>query len=232
LLSSDGPLGLVLCGDSRPRTGWRRGDREVLAQLALEGAVVVDNALRRESERHEARHDALTGLLNRRAFSEQFRSVLAESAHRGAALAVLVLDLVGFKEVNDRLGHHCGDELLVEVGRRLRTSLGQDAIVARMGGDEFALVLAEPGDRCQAEELAARVKNALEAPITLGGEVLCVQASIGLSFAPEQGVDADRLLQQADFAMYVAKRSQIGHETYRPGINRPKLHLVGSRVDG
>jgi diguanylate cyclase (GGDEF)-like protein len=232
LLSSDGPLGLVLCGDSKPRQRWRKGDRELLARLALEGTVVVDNARLRAAERHEAGHDALTGLLNRRAFSEQFRNALDDSAQSGEPLAVVVIDLDGFKEVNDRLGHHRGDELLVEVGRRLRSIVGQDAIVARMGGDEFALVLTEHGDLQGAEDVAGRIRKACNDPIELGDQWLSVVASIGLALSPEQGRDVDQLLQQADLAMYVAKRSGPHKEARAPGMNRLHLHLARSMVEG
>jgi diguanylate cyclase (GGDEF)-like protein len=214
LLSSDGPLGLVLCGDPQPRERWRHGDRDVLAQLALEGAVVVDNARLRATERHEASHDTLTGLLNRRAFSEQFSRALAVSTRSGKPLAVLVLDLNRFKQVNDQLGHHWGDELLAEVGRRLRASLGPDDISARMGGDEFVAVLVRDGDRLAAEAVATRIKAAIREPIALGDHFRRVECSIGLALFPEEAVDADKLLQRADLAMYAAKRFGRTHDVY------------------
>jgi diguanylate cyclase (GGDEF)-like protein len=226
LLSSDGPVGLVLCGDPAPRPHWRLGDRAVLAQLALEGAVVVDNARLREGERHEASHDPLTGLLNRRAFSDRFRHALGLAATDGRALAVLVVDLDRFKEVNDVLGHHCGDTLLIEVGGRLRAELRGDDILARMGGDEFAVVLTSDGGRKAVETVVARMKRALEQPVALGATTLRIEASIGIAFFPEQGDDVNTLLQRADLAMYAAKRSARRTEVFRAGMQaRAELEL-------
>jgi diguanylate cyclase (GGDEF)-like protein len=205
VLSSDGPLGLVLCGD-RARRHWRDADRAVLAQLALAGAVVVDNARLREAERYEASHDALTGLLNRRAFSELFRDALAESARTERPLAVLMLDLDGFKEVNDHYGHRCGDDLLTEIGRRLRASLREGDFIARMGGDEFAVVLTNDGEATAAHAVATRVKATLERPVQLGRHTVTVEASVGVAVVAEHGHDPDDLLQGADMAMYAAKR--------------------------
>jgi diguanylate cyclase (GGDEF)-like protein len=205
VLSDEGPLGLVLCGD-RVHRHWREADRAVLAQLALAGAVVVDNARLREAERHEASHDALTGLLNRRAFSELFSDALAESARTDQPLAVLMLDLDGFKEVNDNYGHHCGDELLTEVGRRLRAGVRDGDFIARMGGDEFAVVLTNDGEDAAAHAVAARLKATLERPVHLGTHTVSVEASMGVALTAEHGHDSDDLLQGADLAMYEAKR--------------------------
>jgi len=205
VLSSGGPLGLVFCGD-RAYRHWRDADRAVLTQLALAGAVVVDNAQLREAERYEASHDALTGLLNRRAFSELFRDALAESARTDRPVAVLMLDLDGFKGVNDRYGHRCGDDLLTEIGRRLRASLREGDCIARMGGDEFAVVLTNDGEDAAAHAVATRLKATLERPVHLGGQFVSVEASVGVALAAEHGHDPDDLLQGADIAMYAAKR--------------------------
>ena len=218
LLSSDGPLGLVLCGDPEPRRRWRNGDRSVLQQLALEGAVVVDNARLRAAERHEARHDPLTGLLNRRAFAEGFGRALDEAAVDGRSLAVLVIDLDRFKEVNDRLGHHSGDELLVEVGRRLEAELRDGDILARMGGDEFAVVLAGVDQGRAVEGVVERMRWTLALPMRLGAGTVRTEASIGWAFSPEQGNDVEGLLQRADLAMYAAKRSARRTEVQRAGM--------------
>ncbi|MDA8290370.1 MAG: EAL domain-containing protein [Actinomycetota bacterium] len=216
LLSSDGPLGLVLCGDSTPRRRWRPGIRELLAQLALEGAVVVDNARLREAERHEARHDALTGLLNRRAFSQSLRDALAASRRSGEHVAVLLLDLDRFKEVNDHLGHHRGDALLVDVASRLRRSTRSSDLLARLGGDEFALLLTGRAHEDEAEAVAAKIASLLEDAFEVGDHVLHVDASIGIACFPDHAADADGLLQRADLAMYAAKRSGRGHEVFDP----------------
>jgi len=230
LLSSDGPLGLVLCGDATPRRRWRAGVRELLAQLALEGAVVVDNARLREAERHEARHDSLTGLLNRRAFSDCLRRALESSTATGSPVAVLLLDLDRFKEVNDHLGHHRGDALLVDVANRLRSSTRESDLLARLGGDEFALLLTTGARQRDAEIVASKIAAVLEDAFEVGDHVLHVDASIGVACFPEHANDADELLQRADVAMYSAKRSGRGHEVFDPrGADRAAddLGLLG-----
>lgn len=230
LLSSEGPLGLVLCGDHAPRSRWRIGDRELLAQLSLEGAVVVDNARLREAERHEATHDALTGLLNRRAFSSLLRAALLASSRTDEPIAVLLVDLDRFKEVNDHLGHHCGDELLVAVSDRIRGCLDEGDELARLGGDEFALLLAELGTRARAEATAAELGLALADPFEIGDSLLHVDASVGIACFPGHGTDADGLLQRADAAMYEAKRSGAEYVVYGPAVaarTAAELGLLG-----
>ncbi|MCU1492582.1 MAG: Cyclic di-GMP phosphodiesterase Gmr [Acidimicrobiaceae bacterium] len=218
LLSSDGPLGVVLCGDTEPRSQWQRGVRELLAQLALEGTVVVDNARLREAERHEASHDSLTGLLNRRAFSDQLRRALESSGQSGVPAAVLLLDLDRFKEVNDYLGHHRGDVLLVDVADRLRTSVRDGDVLARLGGDEFALLLTTGASRAGTEAVAVKIAEIMDTPFEVGEHLLHIEASIGVASFPDHAADADALLQRADLAMYAAKRSGRGHEHYDPTV--------------
>ncbi|MGH9082038.1 MAG: putative bifunctional diguanylate cyclase/phosphodiesterase [Acidimicrobiales bacterium] len=229
LLSSQGPLGLVLCGDHAPRPRWRFGDRELLAQLSLEGAVVVDNARLRAAERFEATHDALTGLLNRRAFSELLREAVVAASRSGEPVATLLLDLDRFKEVNDQLGHHRGDDLLIAVGQRLRRCLRATDVLARLGGDEFA-VLTRRGALGNAEEMAERISASLSEPFEMEGFLLQMDASIGIACSPDHASDVDGLLQRADAAMYKAKRSGQDYAvagrsmTARAG---PELGLLG-----
>lgn len=227
LLSSDGPLGLVLCGDGSPRHQWHRGARELLSQLALEGAVVVDNARLREAERHDATHDSLTGLLNRRAFSERLRRALDMSAITGVPAAVLLVDLDRFKEVNDYLGHHRGDALLVDVAARLRTSMREGDVLARLGGDEFAVLLTAGASRTGAAGAAVKIAAVMEEPFEVGEHHLHMDASIGVACFPEHAGDADTLLQRADVAMYAAKRSGLGHELYDPTLGDRAADDIG-----
>jgi diguanylate cyclase (GGDEF)-like protein len=202
LLSADGPLGLVLCGDRRPRRGWRRSDREVLERLALEGAVVVDNARLRARERFDAFHDPLTGLANRRALADALAEVLA----RGEGAALAVVDLDGFKEVNDTLGHLAGDQLLRCLASRVRSCLPDGALAARLGGDELAILL--PGSsRERAAELAACVRRCLAEPFRLGDRGLVLSASLGVAEA-QPGDSPGALLHRADVAMYRRKRQR------------------------
>jgi diguanylate cyclase (GGDEF)-like protein len=216
LLSKNGVLGLVLCGDSGAPREWSESDRELLEQLALQGTVVVDNARLREFERHEARNDALTGLANRRAFHGALNEALGAATVTGEQVAILQIDLDRFKEVNDQFGHHEGDALLVTVAERLLHELREVDVVARLGGDEFAVLLCGDIDAAGAESVAARVAQVLELPVELADHQVTVEASVGIAVFPEHGREAEVLLQRADRAMYAAKRSGLGQLLYRP----------------
>jgi diguanylate cyclase (GGDEF)-like protein/PAS domain S-box-containing protein len=166
---------------------------------------------------HQALHDPLTDLPNRVLLHDRLGQAITAARrdpHR-QPVALLVLDLDRFKEVNDTLGHHAGDRLLQEVGRRLRGALRDSDTVARLGGDEFAAVL--PGaDAAAAASAAAKLQTALDVPLVLEGQVLSLAASIGIAAYPVHGDDADTLLRHADMAMYNAKRAQSGIATYAP----------------
>jgi diguanylate cyclase (GGDEF)-like protein len=160
--------------------------------------------------RRQATTDDLTGLPNRRAFYSTVEDQLRADG-RGA---LLLLDMDKFKEVNDSLGHHVGDQLLSDVGLRLSEQLREGDLLARLGGDEFALFLPREG-RSEAEAVARKVHEALAEPFTLGEIELTTDASIGISVAPEHGGDVSVLLRRADIAMYAAKTARSGHRLYR-----------------
>jgi diguanylate cyclase (GGDEF)-like protein/PAS domain S-box-containing protein len=161
---------------------------------------------------HLARHDSLTGLHNRRAFRERLSAELANAGwERG--VAVLCLDLDHFKEVNDTLGHAAGDALLVEVAQRIQSCTGKGDYVARIGGDEFAIISVGRSGRAELEGLADRLVTALGENLLLEEAYLRVGVSIGMAVAGEAGNDGDHLLQRADIALYEAKRA--GRGTYR-----------------
>jgi diguanylate cyclase (GGDEF)-like protein len=160
--------------------------------------------------RHQALHDALTGLPNRTLLQRR-----AERALRGDALgAILLIDLDRFKEVNDTLGHDHGDELLIEVAGRLRAALRAGDTLARLGGDEFAVLLDGLPDRGAVAELACRLQDALLRPFALRGVAVDLEASIGVALYPVHGTDFGTLVQRADVAMYDAKRGRLGVATY------------------
>jgi len=166
----------------------------------------VEEALRRQ-----ALHDVLTGLPNRALLHDRLEQALRVAGRDNTALALLLIDLDGFKTINDTLGHHQGDLLLREVGARLRTVPRQRDTVARLGGDEFAALL--PGDdEGGATRTARKILAALAAPVVVEGRRLVVGASIGVALYPAHGTDAATLLRRADAAMYAAKRSAV-----RPG---------------
>lgn len=165
--------------------------------------------------RHQATHDALTGLPNRFRLHETLARAIGEARRSRGTLAVLLLDLDHFKEINDSLGHPIGDILLRGVGRRLREALRPGDSIARLGGDEFAAVL--PGaDEETASLVADRLDAALQDPFRLEGLSLEVDTSVGIAVYPKHGTGSHELLQRADVAMYVAKRGRRGSAVYRP----------------
>jgi len=163
-----------------------------------------------EAITHQALHDALTGLPNRSHFSERLRAALQASAATGAGFAVLLLDLDRFKEVNDTLGHDCGDDLLRMTAERLRKVLRDSDVVARLGGDEFAVLAASADSAESAIDVAQRILGAFDAPMVVDETVVQVEPSIGVALFPEHGADPELLLRHADVAMYLAKRSKSG----------------------
>jgi diguanylate cyclase (GGDEF)-like protein/PAS domain S-box-containing protein len=161
-----------------------------------------------------AYHDALTGLPNRRLLEDRIGVAIAHARRRHRHLAVLFLDLDDFKDVNDSLGHHAGDLLLQEVGRRLQDGMRSDDTVARIGGDEFVVLLTHVTSAAQAAVVAAKILLLLKAPFQLGERELFVNASVGIATFPEDGVDAGALLKNADAALYRAKRE--GRDNCQP----------------
>jgi diguanylate cyclase (GGDEF)-like protein/PAS domain S-box-containing protein len=180
--------------------------------------------------RHQALHDGLTGLPNRTLLNDRLRHALQHSSRTLEPVALLVMDLDQFKEVNDALGHDHGDRLLIEMSRRLRRELGEADTIARLGGDEFAVLLTEAGNLAGARHVAGVIEAALEQPFHLGGISLQVNASIGIAVYPDHAVDAETLARRADVAMYTAKRSGGGTAVYSPEHDQSsvrRLALMG-----
>ncbi|HZQ83969.1 MAG TPA: EAL domain-containing protein, partial [Acidimicrobiales bacterium] len=178
---------------------------------------------------YQALHDALTGLPNRMLFREHVQEALA-GAQDGRPRAVMLLDLDGFKDVNDTLGHHIGDLLLKQVGPRLADVVAEDDVVARLGGDEFGVLVSAAVDPSRAVSLANRLVAALADPFDIQDLKLHVDASVGIALYPADAEDADTLLQRADVAMYVAKdeRSRVELYTSDRDVNsRRRLTLLG-----
>ncbi|HEX8105253.1 MAG TPA: bifunctional diguanylate cyclase/phosphodiesterase, partial [Solirubrobacteraceae bacterium] len=163
---------------------------------------------------HHALHDRLTDLPNRVLFRDRAERAIAAARRGGRTVAVLIMDLDSFKEVNDTLGHHHGDLLLREIGPRLAARLRASDTVARMGGDEFAILLPDVRGADEACEVARAVLEQLGRPLTIGGVTLDVRASIGVACFPDHGDDVDVLLQRADVAMYNAKSARAGAAVY------------------
>lgn len=180
-------------------------------------------SLRREAEQTEMQRqlleslaytDALTGLPNRRGLGVALQDALGRC--RGdAALAVFLIDLDGFKLVNDRLGHDIGDAVLIEVGRRLKQHLRREDVVGRLGGDEFVIVAERMGNEAEAHALGGKLLAAFREPLLIDGHACPIGLTIGFALAPHDGASADDLLKRADAAMYAGK--QAGRHTVRRG---------------
>jgi diguanylate cyclase (GGDEF)-like protein len=185
-------------------------------------------SVRTATAEHLARHDSLTELPNRRWFLEAVGAALENPALQSGGL--LLVDLNGFKDVNDTLGHHHGDLVLQEVGPRLRAAFRSEDLVARLGGDEFAVFM--PGaDISAAEAAVERLQDALHKPVDVDGISIALDASIGLAWYPEHGADVDTLLQRADVAMYRAKACHDALVIYRSEDDTHSPERLGLAVD-
>jgi diguanylate cyclase (GGDEF)-like protein len=177
-----------------------------------------------------ALHDALTGLPNRVLFRTRTQHAIAGAGRAGTGVAVMLLDLDRFKEINDTLGHHYGDEVLRQVGERLSGLLGEGDTVARLGGDEFAILLRSVETPAAGVAVAAAVRRAIAEHFDVAGVRLELGASVGIASFPEHGQDVDVLMQRADVAMYQAKEGRTGVERYVPeldGNSVQRLALAG-----
>jgi len=180
----------------------------LLTALIMSGAIRELLELRKQRE-YQLFHDLLTGLPNRALLIERLQQQLLRQPRTGESVAVLVMDLIDFKAVNDSLGHDVGDNLLRQVGPRLAASLRTADTIARLGGDEFAILL--PGtDETGAARVAQKMLAALEQAFPLEGESLDIGASVGVAVAPAHATQAEQLLSRADVAMYAAKGTLAG----------------------
>jgi diguanylate cyclase (GGDEF)-like protein/PAS domain S-box-containing protein len=230
------------------RTGWVHVQAAVVdrdgAATILNGVItdITERKLADQRIRHQAYTDTLTGLPNRLAFQAQLAQALDQE---GVRVALLLMDLDRFKEVNDTQGHGGGDELLVEAGRRLQAAAGSQGTLARAGGDEFVMLLAGPDCESSAASLGARILADLSRPFSVRGEPVFISASVGVSLHPNDGLGADVLFSCADQALYEAKgsgrnrcirfspalqlraqrRVQLAHDL-RHAIERGQLSLV------
>jgi len=221
-------LGLLTVGQFVRIGALAVGLATVTVLVGMARAAMTVRERLRESE-HQAVTDELTGLGNRRHLLDGLDAKIAEAQSRGVRLALLLIDLDGFKELNDTLGHYAGDEVLRQIGPRLRPLLRHDDLLARLGGDEFAVAL-EPGDDVGAGAAALRLRAALERSFQVADVSVHVDASVGIALFPDHAPDGVGLLQRADVAMYEAKRVRTGHEVYasaRDRHSRQRLSLIG-----
>lgn len=166
---------------------------------------VTQRELAHQHDRYLARHDLLTGLPNRALLADIVNKAISNASRTQQLLAILFVDLDGFKPVNDQYGHAVGDRLLTAVAERLRSAVRQSDTVARVGGDEFAALAAGIASREDASSLARKLLDALASPFIVRGHKLAIGASVGIAMFPFDGADVDTLLDNADHAMYQAK---------------------------
>ena len=192
-------------------------ERRLLIQRLLafadQAAIAFDNARLLERAHHQAMHDGLTGLPNRPMLEDRVTVALAQARRTSQSIALLFVDLDRFKNVNDTFGHHAGDALIIQAGERLRAQLRSSDTLARIGGDEFVVLLPDVVDDAVPSRLAERLVGALSAPFDVAGQEVFVSCSIGIAVSPLGGVDYPTLLQHADAAMYASKSA--GRNTFR-----------------
>jgi len=203
----------------------------VLKNLTLSGdrihSTVVDISDRKRAEEQiefHAYHDVLTNLPNRKLFMDRLSQALTRCRRYGKSLAVMFVDLDHFKSVNDTLGHTAGDELLLEMSRRLRACIRDDDTVARLGGDEFTIILSELRHPEDAANVAEKILESIEQPLSIAETPIEISASIGIALYPVDGHDAEALLRNADSAMYRAK--EAGRNTYQLCTDEMKRRAV------
>ena len=192
------------------------------SQTQIGNRMLVISCIRDISERkahiealgHRALHDPLTGLPNRALFGDRLNQAIASGERAGEPRSVMVLDLNGFKQVNDTLGHDRGDTLLLEVGKRIAAALRKTDTIARLGGDEFGILLHGPTGLAAAATSAWKIQQSCEAGFTIDGQVVRPSLSIGIALFPEHGTTTPELLRHADLAMYDAKRSGRDHAVF------------------
>jgi diguanylate cyclase (GGDEF)-like protein len=195
------------------------------------GRDITEIATARERIASLAYSDPLTGLANRASLVPSLEQAVQRARRRNAKLAVVFLDLDGFKQINDLYGHDAGDALLVDLAGRLRQHLRSSDLIARLGGDEFLVVLEEVQEIAPVEVVAKKLLAEAERPYAISGHAATVTASIGISVCPDDAVDAGALMKHADMAMYAAK--QAGKNTYRfyssgPAANEPAAGATSS----
>ena len=196
----------------------RLGSRRSSPGVVMVMRDITDRRLLQEELKHQALHDDLTGLPNRALLREQLKTLLALQRRNGEDMALLLLDLDRFKEINDTFGHGAGDEVLHTMSERLRATLRDSDLVARLGGDEFAILL--PG--CDADEalaVAAHLRRQVTGSLTIHQRDVTVSASIGIAVAPIHGADESELMQHADVALYLAKDCAEGIALYEAELD-------------
>lgn len=204
-----------------------RADRLSDGTVAVTFEDVTVRVRTDERLRYQALHDALTGLPNRVQFDEELQDAVDDSERLGQRIALLLMDLTQFRDVNDAMGHRAGDQLLVEIAGRLQLDVAPHvAMVARLGGDEFAIITGPITSEDEAKEIARQTLSTLERPFEIDGIPVQATANVGIAICPDHGIGAANLLKMADVAMYRAKRTGQGFEVYSTDQDQSSLRRV------
>ncbi|WP_428604414.1 EAL domain-containing protein [Sedimenticola sp.] len=205
-----------------------RNHKGEITKLAAILSDITDRKKSEEQIKNLAYYDVLTGLPNRRLFHDRLKVAIANAHRHNHLLGMVFIDLDLFKRINDTLGHSTGDQLLVEVAQRIQNEMREGDTAARMGGDEFTLLLQEIDDADAAVAMVHRVINAISRPITLANNTLYITASIGISIYPYDGNNSETLIRNADTAMYRAKDDgRNSYQLYTATMNATSLeHLA------
>jgi diguanylate cyclase (GGDEF)-like protein len=199
---------------SEPARLQERQDlRDRLSGVVAQAGTALQTARLVDKVTHQARHDDLTGVLNRVAFADLMEENLARAEKRGESVGLLFVDLDSFKAINDGRGHHAGDAVLRIVAERLEAAIRSDDCVARLGGDEFAIVLVGPAVSGELDAVAERIERAFDEPFEVFGEEIRLGASVGRATWPVDATEVDALMRHADAAMYRAKRATAERAT-------------------
>ncbi len=207
LNSQKGVVGAVFLKSYLAHACYTEKDKELLRFVSAQIATAVERIQLHARLQYTSHYDALTDLPNRALFYDRLERALARVRRSGGRMSLLYLDLDKFKQVNDDYGHAAGDALLKEVGRRLKGCMRDSDTVARIGGDEFALLLESPGAAESTPAVVEKIRNVLSRPMEIEGRQLSILPSIGMALYPDHGADAQQLLKYADDAMYLVKRA-------------------------
>jgi diguanylate cyclase (GGDEF)-like protein len=230
LVGRDGMLGFLALDISRS-SALTRQERDVLITFANTTAAALETVLAHAEQLHIAQHDTLTGLPNRALLADNAERMLAAAEAGGSRCALVLLDLNGFKNVNDTLGHAAGDQLLLEIGTRLADSVRATDCVARLGGDEFVVLLDRLEGDIDSDRLAASLVERVSIPVTIDGLRLAVEGSAGVAIFPDDALTVDSLLRCADVAMYEAKRRGDSIVRYDPSQDLASPERLGLLAD-
>jgi diguanylate cyclase (GGDEF)-like protein/PAS domain S-box-containing protein len=209
----------VLISPLRDRQG------EICNYISIREDISAHKAYEQQLQ-HQATHDALTGLVNRSLLKDRINQAAHQAQRNSKAAALLLLDLDGFKVINDTLGHSVGDELLCETASRLTKTVRDTDTVARLGGDEFVVLLTEITNIERVAVIAEKILTCLNKPFHLAGQQLSLSASIGISLCPKEAGDSDNLIRFADIAMYQAKKKKGCFSFYSSDMNLDFQHPI------